>query len=315
MAIIKLSAIERRRLSAFVTCLVFALLAWLFTALSNPYKFTVKQVLTFRNTPQKRAFHPLQSDTVNTTVQGTGWQMLFSRLQDNRKPINVDLHTLDTKDFVVLSSQLKEINLKKEKNREVIAFSPDTLFFDFSSRTVKRVPVKLVSAIEYQKQFAQSAKLTIQPAYVIVSGPAERISKITYWQTDSLKLNDINESFNGRVNLQGAKEGNLSILPKSVMVNIPIDEFTEKTMEIPVKLINNRNYYDVKIFPQKIKVTFTTSLTAYSEMNEDDFEAVADLDQWKHNGYSTLPVKVARMPSYSKIVKIEPQSVDFIIKK
>ena len=306
---------ERRRLSAFVTCLGFALLAWLFTALSNPYKFTVKQVLTFRNAPQKRAFHLLQSDTVNTTVQGTGWQMLFSRLKDDRKPINVDLHTLDTKEFVVLSSQLKEINLKKEKNREIIAFSPDTLFFDFSSRTVKRVPVILVSAIKYQKQFAQSAKLNIQPAYVIVSGPAERLSKINYWQTDSLKLDDINENFIGRVNLRPAKEGNLSIVPKNVMVNIPIDEFTEKTMEIPVKLINNHNYYDVKIFPQKIKVTFTTSLTAYSEMNEDDFEAIADLDLWKHSGYSTLPVKIARMPSYSKIVKIEPQSIDFIIKK
>jgi YbbR domain-containing protein len=315
MAIIKLSAIERRRLSAFVTCLGFALLAWLFTALSNPYKFTVKQVLTFRNTPQKRAFHPLQSDTVNTTVQGTGWQMLFSRLKDDWKPISVDLHTLDTKDFVVLSSQLKEINFKKEKNREIIGFSPDTLFFDFSSRTVKRVPVKLVSVIKYQKQFAQSALIKIQPAYVTVSGPAERLSKITYWPTDSLKLKDINESFNGRVNLRAANEGNLSVLPKSVIVNIPIDEFTEKTIEVTVKLINNHNYYDVNIFPQKIKVTFTTSLTAYSDINEDDFEAVADLDQWKHSGYSTLPVKIARMPSYSRIVKIEPQSVDFIIKK
>ena len=315
MAIIKLSAIERRRLSAFVTCLVVAVFAWLFTALSNPYKFTVKQVLNFKNAPQKRAFHPLQSDTINAVVQGTGWQMLFARINDERKPVNVDLHTLDTKNYVVLSAQLKQINLKKEINREVIAFNPDTLYFDFSNRTVKRVQVKLTSAIKYQKQFAQSGKITIQPDHVTISGPAEILAKINYWETDSVKLDDVNESFNSRVNLKPVKVGNLSILPKTVMVNIPIDEFTEKTMEIPVKLINNRNYYDVKIFPQKIKVTFTTSLTGYSEMNEDDFEAVADLDQWKRNGYSTLPVKIARLPSYSKIVKVEPQAVDFIVKK
>ena len=35
----------------------------------------------------------------------------------------------------------------------------------------------------------------------------------------------------------------------------------KKTVSIPVKLVNNRNYYNVKIFPQKVKVTFTTSLS------------------------------------------------------
>jgi len=315
MAIIKLSAIERRRLSAFVTCLVFAIFAWLFTTLSNPYKFTVKHVVNFKNAPQRRAFHSLQPDTINATVEGSGWQMLFSRWRPSNKVINVDLHTLDTKNYVVLSAQLKQINAKKEPDNELIAFSPDTLFFDFSSRRVKRVPVKLVSVLRYQRQFAQSDNITLNPAYVTISGPAEILAKIISWNTDSVKLNDLNQSFNSRINLQPVTEGNLSVLPKSVMVNIPVDEYTEKTMEIPVKLINNHNYYDVKIFPQKVKVTFTTSLSKYAEANEDDFEAVADLDLWRKQGYSTLPVKVTRMPSYNKVVKVEPQNVDFIIKK
>ncbi|MDB5129914.1 CdaR family protein [Mucilaginibacter sp.] len=315
MAIIKLSAIERRRLSAFITCLVFAIFAWLFTTLSNPYKFTIKQVLTFRNAPQKRAFHPLQSDTVNAIVQGTGWQMLFSKLNEDKKVVSVDLHTLDSKNYVVLSTQLKQINAKKDVEHEIIAINPDTLFFDFSNRAIKKVPVELVTAIKYQKQFAQSDDIAVMPKYVTISGPAEVLNKITSWKTDSIKLNEANEDFNSRINLRGVKEGNLNIVPKSVIVNIPIDEYTEKTIEVPVKLINNHNYYDVKVFPQKVRVTFTTSLNNYPDLNEDDFEAVADLELWRHNGYSVLPVKVTRLPSYSKVVKIEPQNIDFIIKK
>jgi YbbR domain-containing protein len=315
MAIIKLSAIERRRLSAFITCLVFAIFAWLFTTLSNPYKFTIKQVLTFRNAPQKRAFHPLQSDTVNAIVQGTGWQMLFSKFNEDKKVVSVDLHTLDSKNYVVLSTQLKQINANKDVEHEIIAINPDTLFFDFSNRTIKKVPIELVTAINYQKQFAQSDDIVIMPKYVTISGPAEVLNKITSWKTDSIKLNEANEDFNSRINLRGVKEGNLNIVPKSVIVSIPIDEYTEKTIEVPVKLINNHNYYDVKVFPQKVKVTLTTSLNNYPDLNEDDFEAVADLELWRHNGYSVLPVKVTRLPSYSKVVKIEPQNVDFIIKK
>lgn len=315
MAIIKLSAIERRRLSAFITCLVIAIIAWMFTTLSNPYKFTVKQVVVYKNAPQKRAFHALQPDTVNALVQGTGWQMLIFRMNDEKKAITVDLHTLDTKNYVVLSSQLKQINANRDMEHDIIALTPDTLFFDFSSRTVKRVPVELVQAINYQKQFAQSDNVNIKPRYVTISGPAEVINKITTWKTDTVKINSANDDFYGRVKLQGVKEGNLSVLPKSVIVSIPVDEYTEKTIEVPVKLINNHKYYDVKIFPQKVKVTFTTSLTNYPDLNEDDFEAVADLDLWRNNGYTVLPVKVTRSPSYSKVVKIAPQNIDFIIKK
>lgn len=315
MAIIKLSAIERRRLSAFITCLVIAILAWVFTTLSNPYKFSVKQAVVFKNPPQKRAFHPLQPDTVNAIVQGTGWQMLFFRMNEDKKPITVDLHTIDPKNYVVLSSQLKQINAKREPDQEIIAITPDTLFFDFSSRTVKRVPVELVTSIKYQKQFAQSDNIVVKPRYVTISGPAEVLKNITSWKTDSIKINDANEDYYGRVKVQGVKEGNLSVLPRTIMVNIPIDEYTEKTIEVPVRLINNHNYYDVKVFPQKVKVTFTTSLTNYPDLSEDDFEAVADLELWRHSGYSVLPVRVTRMPSYSKVVKIVPQNIDFIIKK
>src|ERR1700751_3280608 len=128
MALIKLSASERRRVSAFFTCLLLAFLAWVFTTLSNTYKFTVREVLTYKNTPHRRAFHALQSDTVKATLQGTGWQMLFQKMDYSNKNITVDLHNLENKDYVVLSSQLKQINENKDFDQPIISFEPDTLY-------------------------------------------------------------------------------------------------------------------------------------------------------------------------------------------
>jgi YbbR domain-containing protein len=315
MAFVKLSATERRRLSAFFTCLVLAALAWVFTTLSNTYNFTVKEILTYKNAPQKRAFHSLQPDTINTTMQGTGWQMIFSKMNNENRIITVDLQTLENKDYVVLSSQLKQINDKKEFDEQVVGFNPDTLYFDFSNRAVKRVPIQLQSNIKYQHQFAQSNSVVIRPSYVTLSGPGSLIDNIKNWDTDSLKLDSVNETIRGRLNLESPKEGSISISPKSVQVVVPVDEFTEKTISIPVKLVNNRDYYRVKIFPQKVKITFTTSLNRYAEMDEDFFEAAADLTLWRDRGYSTLPVKLTRIPAYCKIVKIEPQNIDFIVRK
>ena len=107
----------------------------------------------------------------------------------------------------------------------------------------------------------------------------------------------------------------MSIYPKSVQVVVPVDEYTEKEISIPVKLVNNHDYYKVKIFPLKVTITFTTSLNRYAQMDEDLFEATADLNLWKEHGYTSLPVKLSRRPAYCKIVKIEPQNIDFIVRK
>lgn len=315
MAIVKLSATERRRLSVFFTCLVLAVLAWIFTTLSNVYNYTVQEVLTYKNAPQKRAFHSLQPDTVKATVQGTGWQMLFSGMNTESKPITIDLSSLESRNFVVLSSQLKQINIKKEITQPIIALDPDTLYFDFSNRLVKKVPVQLMLGIKYRKQFAVSGNVVVKPAYVTVSGPTERLKQIKLWKTDSVKALNVTETINTRVNLQPVKEGNLNVYPKTVQVIVPVDEFTEKTLEIPVKLINNHNYDNIKVFPQRVKVTFTTSLSRYPDMTEDLFEATADLDLWRDHGYKSLPVKLTRFPPFCKIVKTSPANIDFIIKK
>jgi YbbR domain-containing protein len=125
----------------------------------------------------------------------------------------------------------------------------------------------------------------------------------------------VDETIIAQLNLQSAKEGNISTYPRSVQVTIPVNEFTEKTIEVPVKLVNNSDYYNVKVFPQKVKVTFTTSLNKYAEMDEDLFEAVADLNMWKKYSYNVLPVMLTKLPEFCRIVKIEPKNIDFIIKK
>jgi len=315
MAIVKLSATERRRASAFFTCLVLALCAWVAITLSNSYDYQVKEVLVFRNSPQKRAFHSLQSDTVTATVKGNGWQMLFSKMKEQNRVIKVDLSKLDSEAYVVVSAQLAAINAEKAVDNEIIAISPDTLYFDFTNRSDRKVPVQLVKSVNYQQQFTQSGNIVVKPAYVRISGPSNLIDKIQYWRTDQLTLKNVGEDVSTEVNLQAPDEGNISIYPKTVQVNIPVDEFTEKTIELPVKLIGNVDFFNVKVFPQKVKVTFTTSLNRYADIDEEFFEVQADLNLWRIYGYSSLPVKVTRLPEFCKIVNVEPHNVDFIVKK
>ena len=315
MAIIKLSKNERRRASVFFTCLVLAAIAWVLTSLSNPSQYAVKVVVNYTNPPLRRSFRSLQSDTVEATLQGTGWNILFASMNMANRAISVDLKSLETHSFVVLSSQLKAINAKQPGNQQIVLLNPDTLYFDFSSRAVKRVPVQLQYNIDFKQQFGIANNIIMQPNYVTISGPAAELEKINSWNTDSLSLKNIDATVEQGVHLQPVRQSNISMYPKSVQVHIPVDEFTEKTVEIPVKLINNINYYNVKVFPLKVKVTFMVSLGRYGAIDDTYFEAVADLSQWREKGYEELRVKLTRVPQFCRIVNIEPKNVDFIVKK
>ena len=157
--------------------------------------------------------------------------------------------------------------------------------------------------------------MLLRPDYVTISGPAAVIDKIKYWKTDSLTAKNVLEPIDQVVALNPVPEANIVIYPKSVKAHIPVSEFTEKTVEVPVKLINNKNYYNVKLFPARVKITFTVALDKYATTDEHAFEAVADLSLWQEHGYKQLPVKVTLFPRYCKLVNIQPQNIDFIVKE
>lgn len=315
MALIKLTAVERRKLSIFFTCLVLAVGAWLFFALSNKYEYEVKTTVSFKNPPLNKAFNPLQSDSVELTVQGTGWQLLFTRMRIYPKDVKVDLRPLSRRNFVTFSEQLYSINNDYSSDQKIIAVQPDTLYFDFTTRKVKRVPIRLLSSLSYVKQFGQSKPIQLKPDFVTVTGPQELLDKIKYWETDTFSRKKIEATVTDDVNLKAPSEANVSIFPNSTDVKIPVEEFTEKQLSIPVKVIHNKEYYNVKLVPDKVKITFMVSLSDYAKVDIDNFEAVVDLDLWKKDGATELPVIISKKMPFTRIRRVDPLQVYFMIKK
>lgn len=315
MPLIKLSKLERRRLSMFFFCLIFAIGAWLFFALSNRYVYEAGTVVKYANFPQNKAFHPLQSDTLKLQVEGTGWQLLFSKLRINPQSVTVNLKDLSKRNFVTLSEQLTAINRQLESDQKVISIQPDTLYFDFSTRSVKKVPVKVVKEIVFKHQYDISDKIQMIPEYVTVSGPFDDLIRIDVWETEKLKLQDISGTISANIPLKKPDGANITIYPSVIDVKIPVDEFTEMTIDVPVKVLNNKKYQDIKLLPDRVKITYMAALSNYPKIARNSFEATVNLAGWTEKDYTQLPVKLGKFPDYCKIVRIEPQAIDFLILK
>lgn len=313
MASLNFTKLQKQKIRVFTICVAISVLSWGLFAMSSKYIYRVPAAVRYVNAPENRAFHPLQSDTVDLQVEGSGWQVLFSRITLQSQEIDIDLSPLKSRDWIVFTSQLGFINRQFSGTQRVVSISPDTLYFDFSKQTVKKVPVKLAADLDFQQQYNIIDSVEINPAYVTVTGPLEDLVRIEEWETDTLRRKNLSAGFSSRLFLQKKERANINVYPTVVEVKVPIGEVTEKVLDIPLKIENSEEYTSVRLIPSKIKVTVLVSLENYANIGESSFEAIVDLSNWEQNKVKALPVILTRFPDFCTIVKIMPENVDFII--
>jgi hypothetical protein len=314
MASFHLNRKEQQKLRIFAISIVISFIAWCVFALSNNYLYRVPTSVQYINAPENKAFHPLQSDTVSLQVEGTGWQILFSKLRLHPQNIKVDLSGLKNRNWVMFSTQLGFINRQFTGNQRVITVSPDTLYFDFSKQTVKKIPVRLVSDLYFKKQYNIIDNIEIKPAYVTVTGPLEDLVLIEQWDTEPLVRKDVEATIATRLPLAKKMQGNLNVYPGNVEVRIPIGETTEKIIEIPIRIENAKRGVSTILLPGKVSLTVSVPLKHYSEITSESFEAVVNLKN-SHYNVTDLPVILTKSPEFCKVLKIEPQNVNYILRK
>jgi len=314
MSFIKLSKLQHRRLTLFITCLVIAFFAWSFFALSKRYIYPVKMLIQYTNTPQTQIFRSLQADTIQLQIAGTGWQLLFEKMQLSLPHIKIDLKDLEKQNYTIVARQTAYIQNQLNTDHKIIGIKPDTLFFDFHKIFSKKVPIHLLQKLTFDQQYNIAGKISINPAYITITGSLKDLEAINKWQTETLKIENVNHSIITTLQLKHPRKSSIAIHPTSVNVQIPVDEFTEKILDVPITVLNNVDFDDVKILPKKVKVTFFTALDDYAPIDPTFFEASIDLDKWRKNNYSQLPVVINRFPDYCKIIRVEPAYINFIIK-
>lgn len=311
----RFTKIHRRKINIFLRCLVISFVAWLLIAVSNPYTFTIKAGIQYVNIPEKRAFHPLQSDTVNVKIKMSGWYVLMSKLRSDTTNVQVDLSGLNTKNFVVFSNQIGFINRQFSVEKKVIGVSPDTLYFDFSRQTQRKVPIKVPTNITFKKQYGFVGDTKVNPTTVTITGPTEDVANIEFLETDTIKGDLVFTDIRTVANINKYHKTNITIYPRMTEVVIPVGELTEKIIEVPIKIINGTRYTSVRTVPSKVALTVMVPLKDFTKWTASDFEASVDLQNWEDKHVKSLPVRITKMPDFVKLLKIEPQNVDFFVRK
>lgn len=135
----------------------------------------------------------------------------------------------------------------------LLSMKPDTLEYIYATGMSKLVPVRLSGTVCAGRQYYLSDTI-FKPDSVLAYAPEEVLDTITAAYTQPVKQENVSDTLRQQVSLL-ARRG-VKFVPASIEMILPVDIYTEKTVEVPLHGVNFPADKVLRAFPSKVQVTF-----------------------------------------------------------
>ncbi len=309
-----------RRLITFLFCVIVSAFFWLLMSLSKEYTIELRFPVSYINSPADKVIaNPLPS-TIDIEIRSSGFNIFIYKLKHKKETVLIDIKdskSLPVKNhyYLLTNSRTDKITAQFDNDIKVIKVYPDSIFLNFNKKVARKVPVKTNLKIDFDKQYQQSDSVKVIPDYITISGAADVVNKINYVEAEPVTLKGVNDSLSLKLNIMKTPDIKMVDLSHStVQVLVNATKYTEGTSELPIEIENLPRGYGLKIFPDKVTVKYHVAFENYEKINALQFRAVVDYSKIEQ-GSTKLKVQLLKYPSEIRSVKLNPEKVEFIIKK
>jgi len=282
---------------------------WLFRALNKSHSALISYPIEFVfNIDSTVVMNPLPT-TIKIDVSSGGWNLFRRTLIFSIDPIQVELDNPSEVNFLTQSflSPIVEDQLKGLTINYIVT---DTLFLSIERKITKRMILKVDSlSLPLEEDYQLISNITIQPDHVVLIGPE---SIINSFETDfyiTLDENNIDEDFDGRVEVPIVFEDLIQSDPSEVNVSFEVDKFKNVKIGVPIILQNFPSNRVTTLLDSIVNVTYRVKESFKEDFSSEDFYVVLDYDFLKTDSLG-VPVLI-KYPDTLRTVSMDPQKVRF----
>lgn len=309
----KIKAFLQTDRAMLMGCIGIALIVWLFMKMSQPHDTEIPLEINY-TLPDDKIFATPPPPIITPEISGTGWALFRRYLSAQRPKINLTLQ--NTRNQTISASQLEtaiQRRLSGKLTAKLRTYQSISVQLDDKAR--KRIPLALQTNIRTASEYQFTVPPHPVPDSITIYGPKSIIEKIDVWQTELIELEGIKENTEPTVALLPHSNTEVSFDPPQVICNINVEQFTQKTLEVPIQIINAPDTLLLTIHPSKTKITCRVGLSSYDKVDATQFAAVADFMKVDVNNSNYVPVKLTQVPDFVKNTDAQPQNVEFIISR
>lgn len=309
--------IKETKWKTFLFFLLLAFLFWLMTKFSKEYPAAVAANINYVNMPTNATLGENNETDIQFNLFASGFQFLTYKL---KKPILViDVAKYASKKNIkriqLNSDQLlKEINLQFPSARSATGVSKDELEINLNPILRKKVPVNVSKELTFKNGYKLIGDIQVVPDSVEISGPNGAVKGITTLHTETIQLQNLEESTSKKIALIIPEIKDLVVNTTQVTTYVTVKEFTQKKFTYDIDVLNKPKDVAIKLIPQQITLVFDISVDDFNTIKKEDFQIACDYAKRNKEDNFMLPL-LLKKPKGVQHVEFETQKIDFLIFK
>ncbi len=287
---------------------------WLLQTLNNDYETEFVVPVRLKGVPENVVVTSEPVSEIHIRVQDKGTVLLNYMLGKSFFPVTLNFEESGQSNRIKVGRAQfeKKITSQLNTSTRLLAITPDTLEYIYSTGKGKQVPVRLRGNVGAGQQYYLSDTI-FTPDSVTVYAPAEVLDTITAAYTQWLFLENVTDTIERHVYLDAPKGA--KFVPTSTKVTLPVDIYTEKTVEVPLHGINFPADKALRAFPSKVQVTFQVGMGRFRQIDASDFHIVVSYEELLQLGTEKYKVKLRKIPEGVSKIRFNPEQVDFLIEQ
>ncbi|MGE0078042.1 MAG: CdaR family protein [Bacteroidales bacterium] len=308
-----------KRLAIFLFFLFISTILWFLIKLSHEYTTDLDYPIQLVNPQKGKVIVGAPPRTLQLRVKAYGFTLLrykfialLNPLQINLKSAKLNRNSDGSEYFVVMSDKFTSFVSQLSDDIVLLGVQPDTLYFNMTNVIDKEVAVKPDISATYANQYMLAGPISVKPQTITITGPSSIVDTIYEVKTQKLMLNLLAESSKVKVTLASIQQ--VAFSQNDVKIDIPVEKFTETTLDVPLVPLNVPENAQVILLPEKVTIKCNITVSKYFLLKPNQFRLVCDFSDVDAISGGKIRITVAKHPDYVARIDFQPKYVDFIIK-
>lgn len=298
----------KEKIFVFFVALVLALCLWFLVNLSRAYTISINLPIILGNIPAGMALSDELPEFVTVSIQGEGWTLLS--LYNNPPGIQVNIEDGE----VNLLDQVQQ-QMNATPDVDVQNVQPLVLNLQLEEQLSRTVPLQSNVKVIFTGQFDFIGRPGLSPDSVTITGAASIVEDITFWDTDSVVIDNVRGDLAAPIPLKQPPD-RLSLSMNTVQFIGSVTQFTEGESRVFVRARNLPDGQNITFSPAFVTVRYTIPIDQYANVeNLSPFTAYvpfAEIEQ-DSSGFLAPQIEATTGEYEIRVQSHQPQEVAYFL--
>lgn len=296
----------------FLLFLAMTFFFWWSRAMSSSYDMELRVPVSLSNVPEDiRVLHDPDS-YIKVRLSGKGGALRKSSKWASRNVLSLSASDFDLNNGHASVPAIyfrDSIDRQLPQSVSVRILEPDSITFTYALQRTVMAPVEFGGTLESREQFFMQNIQFVPNSICMKVLLSDTVTHHAVAAAGTVALD------RDTITLQTEIEPVPGVIFDASQVSMTIisEQYTEKTLEIPVSGVNFPDGVQLRSFPRNISVSAWVRMSEYENISARDFRVVVDYNEIAGQDSPHAPLHIFTQPASVRNVHMQPRSVDYLL--